>query len=368
MGAVCCLWQRIGTEVSVSAAHLLHGASTLLNCSVLVGARLLEHLCAAAHIGERRDARESSTRDDRAGTQIEIQRRASRCRWSSDAIHDDASSLRCEFAALRCLSSIISRARRRVSCIARPRRESAHGGRRGGKPCIGHGVRAPGGGDTAVTHRDALGRLLLLNDEPVDTVLSANAATRHGRSALQSRRARHIRKGRVVRRAWSNCRSCSALTRAFLARRAASPCAFDAGVGAIHLSSSHCALLDVAPGAQHTAGPTNSGGSPATTLRPALIRGGAVHVAATLQPAAGRGAALAARSSKPQLPIPTRSPTRRRSSREWRPHQRNGTRSAVGHQPCPTTRARADPAPRPQEPQHATAAHARPCISGYTAA
>ena len=219
-----------------------------------------------------------------------------------------------------------------------------------------------------MTHRDALGRLLLLNDEPVDTVLSANAATRHGRSALQSRRAQHVRKGRVVRRAWSNCRSCSALTRAFLARRAASPCAFDAGVGAIHLSSSHCALLDVAPGAQHTAGPTNSGGSPATTLRPALIRGGAVHVAATLQPAAGRGAALAARSSKPQLPIQTRSPTRRRSSREWRPHQRNGTRSAVGHQPCPTTRARADPAPRPQEPQHATAAHARPCISGYAAA
>ena len=134
---------RLAQLRDLSAAHFLHGASTLLNCSVLVGARLLEHLCAAAHMGERRDARQSSTRDDRAGMQIEIQRRASRCRWSSDAIHDDASSFRCEFAALRCLSSIISRARRRVSCTARPRRESARGDRQGGEPCMGHGARAP---------------------------------------------------------------------------------------------------------------------------------------------------------------------------------------------------------------------------------
>ena len=54
------------------------------------------------------------------------------------------------------------------------------------------------------TEREIEGNVWLTAIDAAEAVLSVNAATRHGRSALQSRWAGLVRKGRAVRCAWSN--------------------------------------------------------------------------------------------------------------------------------------------------------------------
>ena len=97
--------------------------------------------------------------------------------------------------------------------------------------------------------------------------------------------------------------------------------------------------------------------------------GGAVHVAATLQPAAGRSVQRSQRGRQ------SRSSPHRRARQRAAAARGMAATSAKRYAQCHRAlnlplnpRARGDTASRPQEPQHAAAAHTRPRISSDAAA